>query len=80
MAKKESAVMTDAQMDAMSESVGNTLRKSDKVRIKIPIDPMNKSDKVVTVCVNGHLYRINRGEAVEVPAVVAEILEQSEYI
>lgn len=80
MAKKESAILSDVQMDAISESVGNNLRKSDKVRIKIPIDPMNKGDKVVTVCINGHLYRINRGETVEVPAVVAEVLEQSEYI
>lgn len=80
MAKKESVIMTDAQMDAMADNIGNNLRKSDKVRIKIPIDPMNKSDKVVPVCINGHLYRINRGETVEVPVVVAEVLEQSEYI
>ena len=80
MAKKESVMMTDAQMDAMSEDTGKKLRKSDKVRIKIPVDPLNKSDKVVTVCINGHLYRINRGETVEVPAVVAEVLEQSDYI
>ena len=72
--------MTDAQIDAISESVGDTLRKSDKVRIKIPIDQLNKSDKVVPVCVNGHIYRINRGETVEVPAVVAEVLEQGGYI
>ena len=80
MARKESAILSDEQMDAMSENTGKALRKSDKVRIKIPIDPLNKSDKVVTVCINGHQYRINRGEAVEVPAVVAEVLEQSEYI
>lgn len=80
MAKKTTEMMTDAQMDAMSERTGNTLRKSDKVRIKIPIDPMNKSDKVVPVCINGHLYRITRGESVEVPAIVAEVLEQGGYI
>ena len=80
MAKKETDPMTDAQMDSASEQTGAELKRGKTVRIKIPIDPMNKSDKVVPVCINGHLYRINRGESVEVPEAVAEVLEQGGYI
>lgn len=80
MAKKESAQLTDNQMDMLSEQTGASLRKGKTVRIKIPVDPLNKSDKVVPVCINGHQYRINRGESVEVPEVVAEVLEQGGYI
>lgn len=80
MAKKAAAPVTEAQMDAETEQIGNTLRRNAKVRIKIPFDPQNKADKVVPVVVNGHMYRINRGETVEVPEVVAEILEQSGLI
>lgn len=32
----------------------------------------------VTVCVNGVFYKIKRGEEVEVPASVAEVLEHSD--
>lgn len=82
MARKTvvSAPLTETQIDADTEKVGTDLRKDKKVRIKIPIDARQPKDIVVPVVVNGHVYRINRGEWVEVPAVVAEILEQSNYI
>lgn len=51
-----------------------------KVRIKIPVDPRNPKDKVVPVGINGYFYYINRGETVEVPEVVADILEKAKYI
>lgn len=72
--------ISEAQMDADTERVGNSLRGKDLVRIRISIDKQNESDKVVIVGVNGHVYRINRGEWVEVPQVVAELLEQGGYI
>jgi hypothetical protein len=35
---------------------------------------------VVPVCINGYLYYINRGQTVEVPETVADILAQAQYI
>jgi hypothetical protein len=32
------------------------------------------------VCINGYNYFLNRGESVEVPAPVAELLEMAAYI
>ena len=78
--KQPTAPVSDAQIDAEAAKTGDALRAGEKVRIKIPEDKQNPRDKVVPVCVNGHLYRINRGEAVEVPRVVADILEGAGYI
>jgi hypothetical protein len=70
MAKKNEEVMGfKAELDSQP-----------KVRIKIPVDPRNPKDKVVPVGINGYFYYINRGETVEVPEVVADILEKAKYI
>lgn len=54
--------------------------KKDMVKIKIPVDPQNPKDIVVPVMINGYMWFINRGETVEVPAEVANILENAKYI
>jgi len=72
--------ITDAQIDAEAEKTGDVLRAGAKVRIKIPEDKLNPKDTIVPVCVNGHLYRIQRGQTVEVPEVVADILHGAGYI
>lgn len=63
-----------------AEVTGKVLAKEDRVRVRIPLNPLNEDDKVVPVCVNGYNYFVNRGEAVEVPKTVAEILEAASYI
>ena len=47
-----------------------------KVKIKLPLTRTEKDD--VYVCLNGKPYLIKRGETVEVPAGVAEILQNKE--
>ncbi len=52
-----------------------------KLRVKIPHNSANHKDEApVTVRVNGYLYVIKRGEAVEVPEQIYNILEQGGYI
>lgn len=77
---KKPATKRDTRYDAATAKVGDELRNGPKVRIKIPIDKQNTTDLTVPVSVNGHVYQIKRGEYVEVPAVVAEILEGAGYI
>lgn len=48
-----------------------------KVKIIIPHDPQNPSDKVVPVGCNGVTYAIPRGVQVEVPQVIADIWNDS---
>lgn len=47
-----------------------------KVKIKLPLTRNEKDD--VYVAVNGKSYLIKRGETVEVPACVAEVLQRKE--
>jgi hypothetical protein len=47
-----------------------------KVKIKLPLTRTEKDD--VYVCVNGKSYQIKRGETVEVPDFVAEVLQHKE--
>ena len=47
-----------------------------KVKIKLPLTRTEKED--VYVCVNGSSYQIKRGETVEVPESVAEVLQHKE--
>lgn len=54
--------------------------KKATVRIKIPVDPLNPKDLVVPVMINGYIWQIKRGETVDVPEEVANILENAKYI
>lgn len=47
-----------------------------KVKIKLPLTRTEKED--VYVCINGKSYQIKRGETVEVPESVAEVLSHRE--
>ena len=47
-----------------------------KVKIKLPLTRSEKDD--VYVCVNGESFLIKRGETVEVPDYVAEVLQHKE--
>ena len=80
MSNVKNDTMTDAQLDAQASQWGTVYGKEPKVRIKIPMNPLSKEDKVVPVCINGYNYMINRGETVEVPETVAQILEEAKYI
>ena len=76
MAKK----LTDKEIDNISKETGTALKDKDKVRIKIPNDPLNPKDTQVVVGINGFNYVIKRGQTVEVPEEVARILEDAKYI
>lgn len=47
-----------------------------KVKIRLPLTRTEKDD--VYVCVNGDSFQIKRGETVEVPEYVAEVLQHRE--
>lgn len=53
-----------------------TVEKEKTVKIKLPLTRTEKDD--VYVAVNGKSYLIKRGETVEVPASVAEVLQHKE--
>lgn len=52
---------------------------TEKVIINVPLNPMNPLDTDITVGLNGVIYKIKRGEDVEMPKAVAEILQHSAH-
>lgn len=78
-----SMIKTDEQskieQDKEAKKTAETLKK-DLVEIKIPIDPLNKTDKTVDVIINGYRWTIKRGEEVKIPRAVKEILTDAKYI
>lgn len=80
MSNEKKLQTAEMDLDAQARSTGAVLAKEKKVRIKIPEDHKNPVNRVVPVCINGYLYYINRGQTVEVPETVADILAQAQYI
>mgnify|MGYP003403903290 CR=1 FL=1 len=76
MAKKLDDQTIEAQGKADEMNIREYLANQKKVRIKIPL-AQGQEHQEETVCVNGFLMQLQRGVHVEVPELVAEILEQS---
>lgn len=64
--------LTDSQMDKEVKSVEEELKKSEKVKVFIPIDKLNPKD-VTVIGLNGFNYVIPRGKQVDVPEPIANI-------
>ena len=75
--KNQELAITEEQgkleQEKEAKKTAATLKK-DLVEIKIPIDPLNKTDKTVDVIINGYRWTIERGKDVKVPRAVKEIL------
>jgi hypothetical protein len=56
------------------------MSKLPKVKIIVPVDPLNEKEDTVPVGINGYNYLIKRGVAVDVPEPIAKILEESGYL
>ena len=67
------------EQEKEAKKTAETLKK-DLVEVKIPIDPLNKTDKTVDVIINGYRWTIERGKEVKVPRAVKEILTDAKYI
>ena len=77
---ENSKTPSDQEIEVLAQNTGAVLKKEKKVRIKIPLNRKNPADCVVPVGINGYFYYINRGQSVEVPESVAQILSEAQYI
>lgn len=66
--------ITDRDIDRITSETGKKLKKEHKVRIIIAEDGGNKFWEGG---INGHFFRIKRGEPVEIPESLAKVIEQS---
>ena len=67
------------EQEKEAKKTAETLKK-DLVEVKIPIDPLNKTDRTVDVIINGYRWTIERGKEVKVPRAVKELLTDAQYI
>ena len=67
------------EQEKEAKKTAETLKK-DLVEVKIPRDPLNKTDRTVDVIINGYRWTIERGKEVKVPRAVKEILTDAKYI
>lgn len=63
-----------------AKKVGEKLSKQKKIAIMIPKDLRNPKETHVPVTISGYTYQIARGESVEVPVEVYNILKEAKYI
>lgn len=81
--KNQELAITEEQskkeQEKEAKKTAETLKK-DLVEVKIPIDPLNKTDRTVDVIINGYRWTIERGKEVKVPRAVKEILTDAKYI
>lgn len=70
--------MTEKEKKENIQSEAGVDGQAETVKIRIPKDPSNRADNALFVGLNGKRYLIKRGETVEVPRGVAEIIEHSE--
>ena len=73
MLSKEAIMATETTAKTAEKTTAN---KPKTVKLKLPLTRTEKDD--VYVQVNGKSYLIKRGETVEVPASVAEVLQHKE--
>ena len=81
----ESKKVTEAQENKKAESKKQKtfkeyLDSEEKEKIRIPVDKQNQKDLFVRVGLNGVVYQIKRGETVEVPKSIVQILREAKYI
>ncbi len=60
------------------EKVDNATTKSKRVTVRLPRLPGQNAEQVEFFSVNGMNYRIKRGETVEIPEEVAEVIRNAE--
>jgi predicted Zn-dependent protease len=94
MARGQAQVeMTEREMDEVTKNTKQLLDEQPKVTVRLHlnqetkqrIDAAKEAGKAFeipfeTVCINGYIYQIQRGEKVEVPQTVADILEEAGLI
>lgn len=66
----------EAALAAADKTMKQMLLEQPKRKIMIPEDPLNTNEPV-PVCVNGVIFAVPRGIAVDVPESVAEVWEYS---
>lgn len=90
MAKEAKKILTETEMENVTNATAAELAKQPKVQVKIPMDgdlarklandTSHKDWPFTTVQINGYTYQIKHGVKVDVPEEVYNILDRANRI
>ena len=76
-ASSSSKGISQKQIDNIAKVTGSYLKNEEKIKIRIATVPGVTDDGYVECCINGYNYIIKRGESVDVPVSIAELLQNA---
>ncbi|MDL2220082.1 hypothetical protein LJC55_00215 [Eubacteriales bacterium OttesenSCG-928-N14] len=71
----KSTGMSEKQIDALAQQTGKEIAEGPKVKVRIPELP--GEIQPVECCINGYNYIICRGQTVELPEAVVQLLSNA---
>lgn len=74
---EEKKEVPDFDIDAIALRTKADLMKQDKVKLRVPFNPMGTGDALIPININGFRWFLKPGETVEVPEEIAKIFEES---
>lgn len=75
---RQTRAMSTYEIDRAFLRVAGTLKKAPHARVRIPA--LGSGDEVVELGYNGRMFLIKRGEAVDLPLPLIEVLERAQII
>lgn len=78
--RSDTAVSTEAELAAVTTRTAIALADQPRRKVRLYQVPKGSTERKLpdeTVCINGHIFQIQRGVEVEVPETVYEVLEQA---
>lgn len=53
---------------------------NERIKVKIPVDPLNPHDDCVPIQINGYKWLCKRGEVINLPKECIKLLEEAGYL
>ncbi len=76
---EELAQSIQAQVKSIGKRTAALLKAQRQIKVQVPIDKLNKSDKYAVVGINGWNFQIEKGKPVKLPEAVVKLLENGGY-
>ena len=77
-AKKASGSQSDAALEQITKNTAASLHEDEQVRVIVT--PKHDKDRFWTGAINGHWYKIAKGELVSVPKPLALLMRETEKV
>ena len=63
-----------------TNNVANRINRGKKIKVKIPVNPLNPTDLIIPIQINGYKWICRRGEEIVLPKECVKLLTQAGYL